>query len=280
MKHFIVLLILVALAFSFKSQAQQAQGESDIDLNQFESQQQGPNQNNLTNLSRQRDSEDIRDATPESSGFLENVFSGNQALSIPQIDEEVGIQLDAYSTDQDQSRASLGYQFSSNLRDLTGLSSLDFTYSRKFKKIWLEGHLSLTSAKTKRLTDYNPLVGTPSSELLEENSSLTQFGFGAMYRTTYIQNMISSSRFFETISAMATYNQFEDVVSEQSYSGFGVRADLGIHRRLSPAWHIGGKLSYNLSTVKREAEFEEEKPNQRSLLLRWVSVGVELSLYF
>lgn len=210
----------------------------------------------------------------------ENMRNGDEALSIPQIDEEIGIQLDAYTTDKDTTKASLGYMMSSNLRDAASLSTLELTYSYKFKKVWLEGYLGQTSAKTKRFTDYNSSVGTPTADLLEENSDITQFGFGAMYRTTYIQNLIPSDRFFETISAMATYNQFNDVISEQSYSGFGVKADLGIHRRLSPAWHIGGKLSYNLSTVKREAEFEEEKPNDRSLLLRWVSVGVELSLYF
>lgn len=212
----------------------------------------------------------------ESSGMRE----GDETLSIPQIDEEIGIQLDSYTTDQDTTKASFGYMLSSNLKDAASLSTLEFTYSYKFKKVWLEGYIAQTSAKTKRFTDYNSRVGTPTAELLEETSDLTQFGFGAMYRTTYIQNIIPSDRLFETISAMATYNQFNDVISEQSYSGFGVKADFGIHRRLSPAWHIGGKLSYHLSTVKREAEFEEEKPNDRSLLLRWVSVGAELSFYF
>lgn len=275
MKNVLVLLILIALTFSFKSQAQDA---GQLNLNDFESQELNTDQNSLKNRSKK--TEDIRDASPDSPGFLENVFGGDQTLSIPQIDEEVGIQLDNYTTDQDSTKASIGYMFSSNLRDAGGLSSFEFTYSQKFKKIWLEGYIGQTSAKTKRLTDYNSKVAAPTTELLEESSDVTQFGFGAMYRTTYIQNIIPNARFFETISAMATYNQFEDVISEQSFSGFGVKADLGVHRRLSPAWHIGGKLSYNLATVKREAEFEEEKPNDRSLLLRWISVGVELSLYF
>lgn len=212
--------------------------------------------------------------------FNARAQEGDKALSIPQIDEEIGIQLDAYTTEQDSSKASVGYMMSSNMRDAASLSTLEFTYSHKFKKVWLEGYISQTSGKTKRFTDYNSRVSTPTADMLEENSDIGQFGFGAMYRTTYIQNLIPSERLFETISAMATYNQFEDVVSEQSYSGFGLKADFGIHHRLSRAWHIGGKLSYNLSTVKREAESEEEKPNDRSLLLRWVSVGVELSLYF
>lgn len=260
MKKIIVLLILIAMTFSFNAQSQRK------------------DQNSLGSLSKNR--QDARASAPDSSDFLGNVFGGDETLSIPQIDEEVGIQLDAYTTDQDKAKASLGYMLSSNLRDAASLSGLEFTYSHKLKKVWLEGYLSQTSAKTKRLTDYNSKLGTPSAELLEENSDVTQFGLGAMYRTTYIQNLIPSARFFETISAMATYNQFNDAVSEQSFSGYGLKADLGVHRRISPAWHIGAKLSYNLATVKREAQFEEEKPNKRSLLLRWVSVGLEFSVYF
>jgi hypothetical protein len=275
MKHFIVLLILIAVTFSFKAQAQNS---DQINLNDYESQQLDQDKNSLKSLIQGR--EEYGKIAPDSPSIFGRVFGGNETLTIPQIDEEIGVQLDTYSTEQDTAKGSFGLMMSSNLKDAAGLTTFEFTYSQKYKKVWLEGYISQTSAKTKRLTDYNSNIATPTSDLLEESSDITQFGFGAMYRTTYIQNIIPSSRFFETTSALATYNQFEDVVSEQSYSGFGVKADLGLHYRLSPQWHIGGKFSYNLSTVKREAEFEEEKPNDRSLLLRWVSVGAELSIYF
>lgn len=279
MKNLIVLLILVALTFSFKGHTQD---DGDFDLNDFESKEEQSGQDNLKQRIRSRSSEvGMQESAPQDErSTFDRIWGGDESLRIPQIDNEVGVRLDTYSTNNDHSRASLAYMASGNLRDAASLSTIEFTYSKKFQKIWLEGSIAKTSAKTKRLTDYNSLVGNPTSELKEENSDLMQFGAGAMYRTTYIQNILPSSRFFETISAQATYNQFEDIISEQSYSGFGMKADFGIHNRLSPNFHLGAKFSYNLNTVKREAETEDESPNSRSLLLHWVSIGVDLSLYF
>lgn len=266
MKHFLVLLVLVVLTFSL-----QARSQTDDDLKLFDDLE--AIENPMTAPAREKTRTRVR---AEKS----TVQSGDQDLRLSLIDTEAGVILGTYSTTEDTSKASVGFMIHGNLKDAGSLSTYDFTFSKKWNKAWLEGYVGKTAANTRRMTNYNTNIAVPSEEDAEELSDLLQIGGGLMYRTTYIQNLLPSKAFFETVSGMLTYNQYEDFITGESFSGPGIKADFGIHRRLSQRFHVGGKMSYNLASVNREAVEEGEGSTSRSLLLRWISFGVDLSLYF
>lgn len=266
MKHFLVLLVLVVLTFSLQARSQT---ENDLklfdDLEAIENPMAAP----------VREKTRTRERAEKMS-----VQAGDQELKLALVDAEAGVTLGTYSTAQDTTKASVGFLIHGNLKDAGSLSTYDFTFSHKWNKAWLEGYIGKTAANTRRISNYNRNIDSPSEEDAEELSDLLQIGGGLMYRTTYIQNLLPSKAFFETISGMLTYNQYEDFITGESFSGPGIKADFGVHRRLSQRFHVGGKMSYNLASVKREAVEEGEGSTSRALLLRWISFGIDLSLYF
>lgn len=271
MKHLFVLLVLVVLTFSLQARSQDSEDLKMLeDLEAIEN----PTQRKAPTTHQRGES------APRENNQKISVHGGDQDYKLSIVDTEAGVILGTYSTSQDTSRASVGFMIHGNPKDAASLSTFDFTYSTRWNRAWVEAYVGKTAATTKRITNYNSAIATPTVEDLEESSDLLQLGLGLMYRTTYIQNLLPSNSFFETISAMATYNQYEDFISGQSFSGPGVKADFGIHRRLTQRFHIGGKMSYNLASVKSEALEEGAGSRDRTLFLRWISFGIDLALYF
>lgn len=210
------------------------------------------------------------------------VLGGDESLRIDQIDSELGVPLGSFTTADDRTKIGFAYYFNSDLKDLSTISAFEGVFSRRLRKVWLEASIAKTTARFKEITRDNPSLPGPGASEVEilENTDLLTIGAGLMYRTTYIQNIFNSESFFETVGASLTYNQFDDNIRPDSFSGFGFKADFGIHTRVSQTLHFGARLTYQLASVKMPQEFDDQTSSERSLLLQWVGFGVDIGFYF
>ena len=144
----------------------------------------------------------------------------------------------------------------------------------------LELCAALTTGKYREMTRLNASIGGESEEQREESAQNLTFGAGLGYRTRYIRNLIKSDNIFETIAAYLTYNSFSDNFRSESYSGYGIKADFGVHKRMGARSHWGMKMSYNLASVRKGEEFEGEGSAARSLTITWLTFGLDYSFYF
>lgn len=194
--------------------------------------------------------------------------------------EETGVLSQEYGILSDTSRLSALYHLNTTPTAAADLTSIELNYARKLKRAWLEFSYVQTSTTFAEVAENNTIAtSVTSDELLEGASTVTSLGIGLGYRTSLIQNFINSDRYFETISAMATYNSFSDSLIENSFKGFGLKTDFGIHKRISHSFHLGLKMSYNFATVQRES-LEGEVSSDTSLNLNWMSFALDGSIYF
>jgi hypothetical protein len=268
MKHLITLLFLIILIFSAEVQAQYGSSNSldETDLNALEA------------------------GSPPASKqvVLSEIIEIDRGLLIDRRDDETGVNLDQYNIARDDTRYSLLLHFNANLAALTGITSFEFAYAKKLETAWMEFFISKATVSFTEVTSKNPndlnLANLTDEDLDFNKSGLLTFGGGLAYRTTFIQNLVPSDRVFETVAGHLTYSQFSEPETEVKYAGWGVRADFGVHYRMNESFHIGGKMSYNLSTVRRSTEIdfnpETVTSAERSLALNWVSLGFDLSYYF
>jgi hypothetical protein len=212
------------------------------------------------------------------------ILGGDESLRIEQIDSELGVPLGSFTTADDKTRLGFAYYFNSDLKDLSTISTFEGVFARRLRKVWIEGSVSKTVGRYKEITRDNPKLPDFQRPLRSdeelENTDLLTIGLGLMYRTTYIQNLINSESFFETVGASLTYNNFKDNIRPETFSGLGFKADFGIHRRVSQTLHFGGRLTYHLASVKMPQEFDDQTSSERSLLVRWVGFGVDVGFYF
>jgi len=207
----------------------------------------------------------------------------NENLILKEKNSSTGIYDDDYETTKDDSRLSFLYRTNANLKKMDGLSSYEIAYAKKIDLFWGEFFLSQTAARFETITTQNENIEPYSADKDQSNTKLTSFGAGFSLRSTIVQNIlnnvINAERFFETSSADITYNTFTSDYSSK-FSGYGFRADYGIHYRAYPSFHIGPHFNYNLVAVKKAPEADRNTSSSRTLLLTWTTFGIDLSFYF
>ena len=211
--------------------------------------------------------------------FAETTSEGDELLTRER-DEDTGILREAYNIQNDEGRYSFLYHLNSDLKDFADISTFEFIYGQKRSFGWLEFSIAKTSGKFEELTENNPSLGGISQELLEESAGVFVIGAGLSFRTKYARHLVAMDTIYETISAQLTYNQFDEKFRGETFSGPGIKADFGIHKRTSEAFHFGVRMSYNLAHVKKAQEFEGQSSAGRSLLLTWLSLRLDLTFYY
>lgn len=225
-------------------------------------------------------SSDSLDADFENQSFFINEVESDN-IEIIERNENTGQLLKNFHTGKDNHRYGIQVLTTPDLLDASKMMGFEFTYGNKMDiGGWVEFLISKISADFSQVAKTHSGLSSPSSELDQTSEDILQLGLGLGYRSTLIQSFIDNKYFFETTTVYATYNSFDENFTGQSYKGPGFRVEYGLHRRLSIGQHIGLKLSYNLSSVKRPALSEGESGKERSLVLRWVGVSVDFALYF
>lgn len=189
-------------------------------------------------------------------------------------DIDSGIMVDRHNVLNDQNRISLLYHGNTNLYEFAKISGLEFNYGSHFRDYWLEFFYLRTQA------EFNNIVHTVGGTTGESDDSLNTFGVGISMRGAWIQELVNSESIYTHSAANFGYYTLNQSSSNTSYSGPGFKADFGIHVRSSKTMHYGLRTTYHLAHVKREALFANESSSSRSLLLTWMTIGIDLSFYF
>ncbi|WP_372653625.1 hypothetical protein [Halobacteriovorax sp.] len=214
------------------------------------------------------------------SGKSKDEKSIDEELKIKNYDLESGLSLDSYSTSKDSSRVSLLYNLNSNPMKAMDISGIEFQYAKRLDYAWWEFYGAQSSAIFSQVADDNSQFPTSTADdIANQTLTTTTVGTGLSYRTSLIQTLFESDNLFETMGAFVNYNNTSTELGE-SYSGFGMKADLGIHFRSSNTVHWGVRFNYNIAHVKRSATTSTETSSQGSLLLNWTSLAGDISFYF
>lgn len=196
-------------------------------------------------------------------------------------DEGTGLLLGGYDLNNDKSRIGVAYQFNSDLKDLTALSTLEVEYSHRFELAWVDFIAARTSGNFKELAQYKAAaVAANAADVNEETSDVLFLGAGVSTRTRYFADTFNLAGWFETIGAQVGYAQISESVSGTDFTGPALRASVSFYKRMSRSFHFGTKMSYNLASTKREANFDGESVLSRHMTLQWTSFGLELGYYF
>jgi len=216
----------------------------------------------------------------------QGILLDDEAL-LPGKDLNSGIIESDYYTHKDNLRINVMAMFNPNIRKLSSIASLEAMISKNFNWFWLEGFFSATSAQFAEIMDNRSFVN-PASPEAEGNffrdedveQKLTTLGLGMGHRFRFFQGFFRARDLFEHVAAYLTYHSLTDSGRDLAYRGPGFRADFGLHKRLTSAFHIGINLSYNLGIVDRESIIETESREDRTFTLSWLSIGADLAFYF
>lgn len=271
LKSFILLIALIALSSKVMAQlkADTLSGHEQAELDALEKNEQF----DRDRIVKQQEKD-------KNTNYYADLKDSDQDILIRQIDQELGVYLEDYSTTNDHHRFGLSYHLNTDLKSPFEVSTFEANYAYRLGVAWLEFEVSQTSGKYRELTELNSSAGVNSEDQREANAKNLSLGLGLGYRTRYIRSLINSLNLFETTAAYLTYNSFSDDFDSEAYSGHGIKADFGLHKRISSRSHWGGKLSYNLASVTRAEAFEGESTAARSLTITWLTLGLDYSFYF
>lgn len=192
-------------------------------------------------------------------------------------------------TGTDKNKLAVAGHISSDYEHLDNLLGFEVNYLRRsqaYDKIWWGAQFFTHNAKFDAITQ-NHSEGSSTntgSEAANQRpsgieNSVMGAGLGMSYRFKLLLDFWDSEDVFETIDVFGNYIILNEKHIDQSYKGYGLTANYGIHKRSGTSFFYGGKISYNLASVTREA-INDEKKSDRSLTLGWLSVALELGVFF
>lgn len=220
--------------------------------------------------------------------LLLSVYTIADDSIIKEFDNDLGQGNDFFSTQEDSMRfsASIGtsYQFK-----LSEQQEFDFQFLKRLKGSndgWLALQLKSLNAtydqiadpvKTENMTPH--LNSDVNQDRDGQIQSVSMIGIGYSYRFKFLQAWLESNQVFETTSFYFNYVTSNDETTDLKYSGYGLTADFGIHKRSFKSFFYGLKISYNLASVTREA-ITDEPEEERSLRYGWFTTSFEMGYFF
>lgn len=246
MKHFWLALLLCAPAFAAYENPQEA----------FE----------LTPEELDPTAEEIRFSHKEKHSFDESyIFITNT---------ELGVQDQRRFTGLDRNKLSLSIHVNGQYEYLQRLNALDLTWLRRtdnWTKLWWGATLRQTNTRLDQITTLKT-QGPEAALPKDSDQTITTLGLGAGYRFKLLLDFLKTENVFETIQAFATYNTLQESTSGESYTGYGLTADYGLHKRTRTSFFYGAKFSYNISYVALDRD--------REFSLGWYTFALETGFIF
>ncbi|HXH32198.1 MAG TPA: hypothetical protein VNJ01_15440 [Bacteriovoracaceae bacterium] len=203
------------------------------------------------------------------------------------LNSSLGIRDQRKYTGSDKNRFSISGLVSSDYEHFSETLGVDVSYLRRterYDQLWwglqVFGHQTLFGAVTQ-----NQSVGTnPNSDSQikrPQDSEARVFagGLGVSYRFKLLLDFLRTEDVFESVDVFANVVEFDEAVIEQKYRGYGLTTNYGIHKRSSTSFFYGGKLSYNIASVKRDA-IGTESASDRSFSLGWLTMGFEMGFFY
>ncbi|MFW5887184.1 MAG: hypothetical protein ACOCUH_00115 [Bacteriovoracia bacterium] len=205
------------------------------------------------------------------------LYLDNQSI-VSDHDESTGIKSNYTYTGNDQSRTGIQLHFNYNPFNISDILGFEVSFDKRLEQLWLSFEGQYLKGSFGSIAS-NP-QGIQTTHPVDSEAVVMQGGVGLGYRFKLLAFWDPADNVFETLNAYATYNRFSDDFDSTDYSGFGLKADYGIHIRSSSDYFYGGKLAYNWAIVEREAQDATESSIDRTLHLSWISLAFEFGFYY
>jgi hypothetical protein len=199
---------------------------------------------------------------------------------------EDGIYTDEFYTKKDTFRISLGYQIAQDFQDFSKLSIIDIQLHKKMASYkdqwWGLQFKSVTGQYDIFADELDVSTDTTSDRSVTRGTNeqnLTIIGLGLGYRFKALTAMFNSDRVFENVMAFGNYITNLDQTNSKKYTGYGLTTEYSIQRRMSEELFLNFKIGYNIASLSREAD-DEERKEDRSLVFRWTTFGLDFGYYF
>jgi hypothetical protein len=203
------------------------------------------------------------------------------------LDTDSGLTGERYYTGTDRNRLSLAGHLSANYENLNNLMGFEINLMRRttrFHQVWWGVQLLQHKTYFTNLTQNHEFSSTPNTEGNFQRSNdientLTALGAGIGYRFKFLAGIINSESTFETVDVFFNGVQLQEDFVDKTYKGYGLTTNYGIHKRSGYHFFYGGKFSYNLASVSRDA-IQNESKSERSLSLGWGSIAFEMGFFY
>jgi hypothetical protein len=190
-------------------------------------------------------------------------------------------------TGEDNDRLSVAAHISADYEHVTDILGGDITYmhrNKRYNRLWYGAQLFHHSTYFDAITRNHSGETAPQSESAFQRpgsakNTLTAAGLGVGYRFKFFFEFIPTEDWFEQVDVFVNYLNLDESFINQTYRGYGLTANYGVHKRVSRSFFYGGKLSYNAGLVTREA-IERESKSERTLSLGWLTLALELGVFF
>lgn len=226
---------------------------------------------------------------PESTDVLierPEKFLRNESM-IYDFNTDLGIKDQRRYTGTDRNRFSVAGHINGDYEQLGDLLGGELVYMRKsswFNELWYGAqffsHRSVFDAVTQNQKE-NSGEGDEANFQRpgDSKNSIMAFGLGVGYRFKFFLEFFDTEDVFETVDVFVNALQFKEEFIDENYRGYGLTTNYGFHKRSSTSYFYGGKISYNVGSVTREALANESK-SDRSLSLGWLSFAFEMGFFF
>lgn len=200
------------------------------------------------------------------------------------LNTNLGIKDQRRYTGQDWNRFSVAGHVNATYEHPQNLYGFDATYLHRLKrynKIWLGGHFFNHFSRFGTVSD-NASSGAEAGTRRASNAKNTIMGagLGVGYRFKLLLDFWNTEDVFENVDVFANYLSFKENFIDETYKGYGLTMNYGIHKRSSTNYFYGGKLSYNIGSVVRPSRGGGESPGDRTLPLGWLSLAFEMGFFY
>lgn len=234
-------------------------------------------------------SSEEKNPTPEDILLNKSEKYLEQESMIYDLNSRTGINDARKYTGKDRNRLTGAYHINGKYEYYADLQAFEATYMRKmdsWHQVWWGLTARLISTQFETITENREAASGDNANADSQyqrpndaDQSLTQLGVGAGYRFKMFLHFLDLKDYFESTHVFLTYNSLNESFIKQTYRGYGLTADYGLHKRTRTNFFYGLKFTYNLAIVTREAIGSEEK-DERTLNLGWFSTGFEAGYFF
>jgi hypothetical protein len=203
------------------------------------------------------------------------------------LNTDLGIKDQRRFTGTDRNRFSVAGHLSGNYEQLTDLLGAEVTYMRRttrYNQIWWGGQFFQHQTQFGAITQNQTTGSNVNSDANfvrpdDAKQTVMGLGLGVGYRFKLLMDFFETEDVFENIDVFVNSIQLNESFIDESYRGYGLSTNYGIHKRSDTSYFYGGKISYNVASVTREAIGNESK-SDRSLALGWLSLAFELGFFY
>lgn len=203
------------------------------------------------------------------------------------LNTNLGIKDQRQYTGSDRNRFSLAAHLSGDYEHFTDILGLEVNMMRRstrYNQFWYGAQFFQHKTYFDAITQNHSANATPGSEGSFQRpgnvkNNVLGLGLGVGYRFKLLMDFYPTEDVFETVDVFVNAIQLDESFIDETYRGYGLSANYGLHKRSSTSFVYGGKFSYNVASVTRPKR-ENEKKTDRSLALGWLSLAFEIGWFY